>query len=167
MSLKFQSLRDLLISELRDLYSAETQLLDAIPNMARATSAPDLRRAFMDHLDQTRVHVERLEEIFELLGEKPGGETCDAMKGLIKEGAKHAHAGGSDEVRDAGLIGAAQRIEHYEIAAYGTARALASRLGEVMAAEILHETLDEESDTDELLSSIAEDHVNAEAAAVH
>jgi ferritin-like metal-binding protein YciE len=166
MSLKFETLRDLFISELRDLHSAETQLVDALPGMAEAATAPDLRKAFIDHLDQTRIHVERLEEIFELIGEKPTGETCDAMKSLVKEGVKHAKAGGSDEVRDAGLIGAAQRIEHYEIAGYGTTRALALRLGETLAAGILQQTLDEESDADELLSSIAEEHVNAEAAAV-
>jgi len=164
-SLNLETLRDLYLNELRDLYSAETQLIDALPKMAEAASAPDLKQAFLDHLEQTHGHVERLEQIFDELGEKTSGETCDAMKGLIKEGGSYVKAGGSDEVRDAGLIGAAQRVEHYEIAAYGTARALALRLGEIIAAELLQETLDEEADTDVLLTDLAEGHINASAAA--
>jgi ferritin-like metal-binding protein YciE len=159
-----ETLQDLYLNELRDLYSAETQLIEALPKMAEAATDPELKRAFADHLEQTRGHAERLEEIFEGLGEQPGGETCDAMKGLIKEGQKMVSASGSDAVKDAGLIGAAQRVEHYEIAGYGTTRALAQRLGHHEAADLLQETLDEEAEADELLSSIAESHVNDQAA---
>ncbi len=161
---KLETLHDLYLNELRDLYSAETQLIEALPLMADAATDPELKQAFTEHLEQTRVHAERLEEIFEGLGEKPGNETCDAMKGLIKEGGKMIDATGSDDVRDAGLIGAAQRVEHYEMAAYGTTRALAQRLGHRDAASLLQETLDEEGEADELLSSIAEGHVNDQAA---
>ncbi len=160
----FNTLRDLYINELRDLYSAETQLIDALPVMAEAATSPELKLAFTSHLEETRGHAERLERIFAQLGEEPSGETCAAMKGLIKEGSEYAEAGGDDHVRDAGIIGAAQRVEHYEIAAYGTARALAMRLGETDAAEILQQTLDEESAADETLTDIAESEVNELAA---
>lgn len=163
----FETLQDLYLNELRDLYSAETQLVEALPLMAEAAAASDLRQAFNDHLEQTRGHVARLERIFDRLGEKPTGETCEAMKGLVKEGQSYIKAGGSDEVRDAGLIGAAQRVEHYEIAAYGTARTLAEHLGATEDAELLQETLDEECEADQLLTSIAEGHVNAEAETAH
>lgn len=163
---KLDTLHDLYLNELRDLYSAETQLVDALPKMVEAATDPELKRAFADHLEQTHGHVERLDEIFDGLGEKPSGETCDAMKGLIKEGGKMIKASGSAEVRDAGFIGAAQRVEHYEIAAYGTTRALAQRLGHPDAADLLQQTLDEESEADDLLSSIAESHVNDQAAHV-
>jgi ferritin-like metal-binding protein YciE len=164
-SLTLDTLRDLYLNELRDLHSAETQLIDALPKMAEAATAPDLKQAFLDHLEQTHGHAERLEQIFADLGEKPSGETCDAMKGLIKEGESYIKAGGNDDVRDAALIGAAQRVEHYEIAAYGTTRTLALRLGENQAAELLQETLDEEGEADALLTDIAEAHVNASASA--
>jgi len=159
----FETLRDLYLNELRDLYSAESQLIDALPKMAEAATAPELKQAFLDHLEQTHGHAERLEQIFDELGEKPSGETCAAMKGLIKEGEDYIQAGGNGDVRDAGLIGAAQRVEHYEIAAYGTTRAIAQRLGEASAVELLQETLDEESEADALLTDIAESHVNASA----
>jgi ferritin-like metal-binding protein YciE len=161
----FETLRDLYLNELRDLYSAETQLLEALPKMAEAASASHLKQAFTDHLDQTEGHVSRLEEIFEALGEEPSGETCKAMQGLLAEGEDYVKAEGDREVRDAGLIGAAQRVEHYEIAGYGTARTLATRLGETEAADKLQDTLEEESEADRKVTEIAESEVNPKAAA--
>jgi ferritin-like metal-binding protein YciE len=155
-SLKLNSLRDLYIEELHDLYSAETQLLKALPKMAAAASDSQLKQAFTDHFEETENHVARLEQIFEDLEEKPTGGTCEAMEGLIKEGSHMIKAEGDSLVRDSGLIGAAQRVEHYEIAGYGTARSLAQRLGEEDAAELLQETLDEEIEADSLLTEIAE-----------
>jgi ferritin-like metal-binding protein YciE len=160
----FNNLRDLYVNELRDLYSAETQLIDALPKMAEAATSPDLKQAFSSHLHQTRIHAQRLEQILNARGEKATGETCAAMKGLISEGEDYVKAGGDDCVRDAGLIGAAQRVEHYEMAGYGTARALAIRLGESAAADTLGMTLEEEAAADKKLTSIAENQVNAEAA---
>ena len=161
----FETLGDLYLNELRDLYSAEKQLLEALPKMAEAASSSQLEQAFAEHLDQTRGHVSRLGQIFDALGEEPSGETCKAMEGLIKEGEDYVKAGGDRDVRDAGLIGAAQRVEHYEIAGYGTARALALRLGESEAADKLQATLEEESEADLKLTEIAESEVNPEAAA--
>ena len=131
---KFETLRDLYVNELRDLHSAELQLITAIPKMAEAASSSQLKNALTTHLEQTRGHVRRLEQIFNALGEKPSGKTCQAMEGLIAEGEGYAKASGDDSVRDAGLIGAAQRVEHYEMAGYGTARSLANRLGEKNAS---------------------------------
>lgn len=155
-SLKLNSLRDLYIEELRDLYSAENQLVKALPKMAEAASDPQLKQAFNDHLEQTENHVARLEQIFEALNEQPEGETCQAMEGLVKEGSEMIKAQADSVIHDSGLIGAAQRVEHYEMAGYGTARSLAQRLGEQQAAELLQETLDEESEADSLLTEIAE-----------
>jgi ferritin-like metal-binding protein YciE len=163
-SLKLDSLRDLLIEELRDLYSAETQLVEALPKMAEAASSQELRSAFEHHLEQTREHVSRLKDIFEEIGEKSSGETCEAMKGLIKEGEILVKAEGDPDVRDAGLIGAAQRVEHYEIAGYGTARSLAQRLGDRQVAGTLQLTLNEEAEADKKLTAIAESQVNVSAA---
>jgi len=159
----FNNLRDLYLNELRDLYSAEMQLLDALPKMAEAATSPQLRNAFTSHLGETQLHVQRLEQIFQGLGEDPSGETCQAMKGLIKEGEDYVKAGGDDSVRDAGLIGAAQRVEHYEMAGYGTTRALAMRLNETAAAKTLQTTLDEEGAADKKLTTIAEGQVNVAA----
>ena len=164
-ALKLDSLRELMVEELRDLYSAETQLLDALPKMAEAASSNQLKSAFSDHLEETRQHVSRLERIFQQIGEKSSGETCEAMKGLIKEGEILVKAQGEPDVRDAGLIGAAQRVEHYEIAGYGTARSLARRLGESQIAETLQQTLNEEAEADKKLTSIAESQVNVAASA--
>jgi ferritin-like metal-binding protein YciE len=158
-SLKLNSLRDLLLEELRDLYSAENQLVDALPKMAEAASSNELKAAFEHHLEQTRGHVSRLENIFEEIGEKATGETCEAMKGLVKEGEVLIKAEGPADVRDAGLIGAAQRVEHYEIAGYGTARSLARRLGDQNVASMLQQTLNEEAEADKKLTSIAENQV--------
>jgi ferritin-like metal-binding protein YciE len=160
-SLKLNSLRDLLLEELRDLYSAENQLVDALPKMVEAAGSNELKNAFGHHLEQTRGHVSRLENIFEEIGEKASGETCEAMKGLVKEGEILIHADSPADVRDAGLIGAAQRVEHYEIAGYGTARGLARRLGDQNVASILQQTLDEEGEADKKLTAIAESQISA------
>jgi ferritin-like metal-binding protein YciE len=163
-ALKLNSLRDLLFEELRDLYSAEMQLIDALPKMAEAATSRELKSAFKHHLEETRGQISRLENIFQQMGEKSSGETCEAMKGLIREGEVLVKAEGDPDVRDAGLIGAAQRVEHYEIAGYGTARSLARRLGENEMAETLQQTLNEEAEADKKLTSIAERQVNVSAA---
>ena len=161
--MKLESLKDLYREQLKDLYSAETQLLDALPKMAEAASAPDLKRAFSDHLRQTQEHVRRLERVFEELGERPQGHTCEGMKGLIREGEEMMAMKGDPAVLDAGLIAAAQRVEHYEIAGYGTVRTYAELLGHDGHMTLLERTLDEEEQTDELLTRLAESHVNEEA----
>ena len=163
-ALKLDSLRDLLIEESRDLYSAETQLLDALPKMAEAASSSELKSAFSHHLEETKGHVSRLERVFQQMGEKSSGEVCEAMKGLIKEGEILVKAEGDPDVRDAGLVGAAQRVEHYEIAGYGTARSLARRLSETQIADTLQQTLQEEAQADKKLTAIAESQVNVAAA---
>jgi ferritin-like metal-binding protein YciE len=154
---------DLYLQQLRDLWDAERQLMEALPVMAEAASDAELKKAFKEHLEITKQQKTRLEGIFNDLGEDPEGHTCAAMKGLIKEGNEVAEAEGDDTVRDAGLIAAAQRIEHYEISGYGTARTFARRLGRESDAELLQQTLDEEGDTDRTLTRIAERDVNAEA----
>jgi ferritin-like metal-binding protein YciE len=161
--MKLESLRDLYVEQLKDLYSAEKQLVDALPKIADAASAPELKNAFREHLSQTRQHVERLEKIFQSLNESPKGETCEGMKGLIKEGEEMIKMKGQPEVIDAGLIAAAQRVEHYEIAGYGTVRTYAELLGEQEAVRLLERTLQEEEETDEKLTEIAESRINEEA----
>jgi ferritin-like metal-binding protein YciE len=156
------SLQDLLAEELKDLYNAETQLTKALPKMARAASNEDLKQGFLDHLDETKVHVERLAKAFKALGLPVKGKTCHAMKGLIEEGSEAISTKAPEAVRDAQLIGAAQRIEHYEIAAYGTARAFAEALGETKVVDLLQDTLDEEGETNKKLTALSE-VVNAEA----
>ena len=157
------SLKDLYIDELKDLYNAENQLLKALPKMAKKASAPELKRAFQEHLTQTEGHVNRLEQIFKGLGEKPTGKTCKAMKGLVEEGKEIIEEEGDEAVLDAALIGAAQKVEHYEIAGYGVARTFASLLGEEDAVESLQQTLNEEGETDKKLTQIAESAINIEA----
>lgn len=149
------TLRDLLVDELRDLYNAESQLVKALPKMAKAAANDELREGFQEHLEQTKEHVDRLERCFKLLGENAKGKTCHAMKGLIEEGSEAMDIEAPDTVRDADLIGAAQRVEHYEIAAYGTARSFAQSLGETKVATLLQDTLDEEGETNKKLTSIA------------
>ena len=161
--MSMDSLKDLYIDELKDLYSAETQLIKALPKMAKKATAPELKQAFQDHLEETKGHVARLEEIFEELDEKPTGKTCKAMKGLVEEGAEVIEEDGNEAVLDAALIGAAQRVEHYEIAGYGVVRTFATLLGENDAAELLQETLDEEAAADKKLTEIAEEDINFEA----
>jgi ferritin-like metal-binding protein YciE len=161
--MKLDSLQKLYIEELRDLYNAENQLVKALPKMAKHASHQELKQAFEDHLEQTKEHVERLDEIFKRLDERPTGKTCKAMKGLIEEGSEYLEKDGDESVLDAALIGAAQRVEHYEIAGYGTVRTFANMLGENEAAELLQQTLDEEGEADKLLTELAETVVNVEA----
>ena len=162
-NMKLKTLEQLYISGLRDLYSAENQLLKALPNMAKGASSPELKDAFEKHLEQTKGHVERLEEIFEQLGESPKGKTCRAMKRLIEEGSEILKEDGEDSVIDAGMIVAAQKVEHYEIASYGSVRTFANLLGKDAEAKLLQSTLDEESETNEILNRLAEGIVNPEA----
>lgn len=162
-SLKLESVKDLLIAELRDLHDAEKQLVEALPKMAEAASSNELKSAFNHHLEETEKHVTRLDEVFKGLNEKASGETCEAMKGLVKEGEEFIHVKGQPEVRDAGLIGAAQRVEHYEMAGYGTARTLARRLGLNDIAETLQKTLEEEGAANQKLTAVAEANVNPTA----
>jgi ferritin-like metal-binding protein YciE len=161
--MKVDTLQKLYTEELRDLYNAETQLLKALPKMAKGASSQELKDAFEKHLEQTKTHVERLEEVFEQLGEKPRGKTCRAMKGLIEEGSEILEKDGDESVLDAGIIVAAQKVEHYEIAGYGSVRTFAHLLGQNDAAELLQTTLDEESETNEILNKLAETVVNPEA----
>lgn len=149
-------LRELYIDELKDIYSAETQLLKALPKMAKAAQSNELRSGFEKHLKQTEGHVARLEQIFATLDEKPTGKKCVGMEGLIKEGGEAPAEDYEGDVKDSALIGAAQRVEHYEIAAYGTVRAMAEKLGDEKAAKLLSQTLQEEKDTDEKLTQLAE-----------
>jgi ferritin-like metal-binding protein YciE len=153
--MQLQSLNDVFSHELEDLYSAESQLVEALPKMAQAASHEELREAFQQHLDETREHVRRLDEIFAQTGLTPSGERCEAMAGLIKEGEKVVSAQGDPAAKDAALISAAQRVEHYEIAGYGTARTLAAELDIDAAKDLLDQTLDEESHADKLLTKIA------------
>jgi ferritin-like metal-binding protein YciE len=156
------SLRDLYIDELKDLYSAETQLVKALPKMAKAASNDQLRQAFEEHLRQTSEHVSRLEQIFQALEEKPTGKKCVGMEGLVKEGSEVMKEDYGDEVKDAAIIGAAQRVEHYEMAGYGTVRAFAELLGETEHVSLLEETMNEEKEADEKLTQLAEE-INATA----
>ena len=161
--MKLDTLQKLYTNELRDLYNAEMQLLKALPKMAKAASSEDLKDAFEKHLEQTKGHVERLDEVFQDIDEKPKGKTCKAMKGLIEEGSEILGEDGEESVLDAGIIVAAQKVEHYEIAGYGSVRTFAQLLGKDRSAELLQKTLDEESETNELLNKLAEDIVNPEA----
>ena len=150
-----KSLRDLLVDELRDLHSAETQLVRALPKMAEAAAHEDLKEGFERHLKQTEAHIDRLDRCLRILGANSRGKTCHAMRGLVEEGNEAIENESPDAVRDAQLIGAAQRVEHYEIAAYGTARAFAETLGETKIAGLLQETLDEEGETNKQLTALA------------
>ena len=160
---KLNSLKDLFEHEVRDLYSAETQLEKALPKMAEKASDQKLRQAFESHLEETRKQKERLEKIGEICQIDVKGETCEAMQGLIKEGQEILNSNASDEVRDAGLIGAAQRVEHYEMAGYGTARNYAKRLGLNDCVSLLEQTLEEEKSADSKLNDIAINSVNEKA----
>ena len=148
-------LKKLYIDELKDLYSAENQLIKALPKMAKAASSDELRQGFEEHLEQTKGHVQRLEKIFQALGESPKGKKCIGMEGLVKEGGEVMKEGFERALMDAALIGAAQRVEHYEIAAYGTASEFAQILGQLEHASLLNETLQEEKETDEKLTELA------------
>lgn len=151
-----ESLNELFVEQLRDLYDAENQLIKALPKMAEGANSEELRQGFEQHLEQTKGHAQRIEQIFEQLGEKAKGKKCKAMEGLVKEGAETLEEDMNEDVKDAALIAAAQRVEHYEIAGYGTARTYANLLGEDEAASLLEQTLTEEKETDAKLTQLAE-----------
>lgn len=163
-SMTLDNLGDVLEGQLRDLYSAEDQLIEAIPKMADAATNPGLKSAFRTHLTETRQQKTRLEQAFRMLRKEPVSETCEAMQGLISEGEEIIGLDGDPEAKDAALIAAAQRVEHYEIAGYGCARAFARRLGRNDVAALLHESLQEEANADKILTHIAETSVNQQAA---
>jgi ferritin-like metal-binding protein YciE len=162
--MKITTLDQLLEDELKDIYSAENQLLKALPKMAQATESKDLRASFEKHLEQTQTHLQRIEEICNDLKINPRGKRCAGMEGLIKEGEEVVESDMEPEPKQAALIGAAQRVEHYEIAAYGTARAHAKQLGYVKAFDVLTQTLNEEKETDQKLTQFAENSANVKAA---
>jgi len=161
--MKIDSLRTLLEEELKDIYSAEKQLLKALPKMAKKATSPELKGALQEHLEVTKRQVERLEDVFESLGKPAKAKTCKAMQGLVEEATEIMEEDAEDAVMDAGIIAAAQKVEHYEIASYGTVRTWARLVGADEAAELLQETLDEESDADERLTQLAESVVNPQA----
>jgi len=162
--MELESLRELYIDELKDLYSAEKQLVKALPKMVKNATSPELKQAFQDHLAKTETHVERLEQIFESLESSPRGKKCVGMEGLIEEANELIGEDAEEEVLDAGLISKAQHVEHYEMAGYGTVRTYALTLGESEHAELLEQTLNEEKEADELLTQLAENSINIEAA---
>ena len=161
---KLNSLEDLFVEQLQDLYDAEHQITKALPKMAKAASSSQLQQAFQMHLQQTEQQIQRLEQVFESVGQKAKGKTCEAMKGLIKEGDELMSMNAAPEVLDAGLIASAQRVEHYEMAGYGSVRTWAQQLGNQQAVQLLQQTLDEEGETDHKLTQIAESMVNTRAA---
>lgn len=160
MSLKLDDLKKVFVQQLKDIYSAEHQLIEALPKMAAGATNTDLENAFRKHLAETRIHVRRIDEIFKHLEYKPGGHRCKAMEGLVAEGAEVLNEDADPEARDAAIICAAQKIEHYEIATYGTLRAFAKLLGMAEAAELLGETLAEERQADRGLTELAESSIN-------
>ena len=161
--MKLNSLRDLYVTELKDLYNGEQLILKALPKMMENASSSDLRNAFQEHLGQTRQQVERLEKIFQQLDESPKGQKCKGVEGIIDEGEDMMDKDAPPAVRDAALISSAQRVEHYEIAGYGTVRTYARRLGFEDQAQLLNETLQEEGATDKKLTDLAESYINEEA----
>jgi ferritin-like metal-binding protein YciE len=165
--MKLETLKDLYIEELKDIYDAESQILKALPKMAKAASSDGLREAFEQHEEETAGQVDRLEQIFDRLGTKAKGRKCKAMEGLIEEGKELMDEDAAADVQDAGLIASAQRVEHYEIAVYGTLRTYAEQLGFDEDSELLGETLEEEKEADQKLSELATDCVNLEAGREH
>lgn len=163
--MKLQSLEELFVHECKDLLSAEKQLVKALPKMAKGAANEQLKAAFEEHLEQTKTHVERLEQVFSALGKSPRAEHCKGMEGLIEEGSDLLEEDAEEMVKDAALIGAAQKVEHYEISGYGTARTLAEILGHDEAVELLQQTLDEEKETDEKLTKLAMSEIQADQAA--
>lgn len=161
--MKLNTLKDLYIHELKDLYSAEKQLIKALPKMAKAASNAKLADGFLKHLEETKVHAERLEEILKSHEQTTRGPKCKGMEGLIEEGTSMIEEEADEEVRDAGLIAAAQRVEHYEIAGYGCARTYAAAIGDKSGATLLQQTLDEEGATDKKLTALAESTINVAA----
>ncbi len=164
-SKEFNSLNDLFIDQIRDLYDAEKRITNALPKVIEAANSSELKQALESHLRETEGHVTRLENVFRQVGAEIKGETCDAMKGILAEGTEMVDAKGDPSIKDAALIAAAQRVEHYEIAGYGTARTFAINLGRRDVADLLQQTLVEERAADEKLTRIAESRVNAQAAA--
>ena len=162
--MEMESLQELLVEEMRDIYSAEKQITKAMPKMIKKASNPQLKKAFETHLRETEGQVQRLEKIFEKLGKKPTGKKCAAMEGLIEEGKEMMGEDMEDDVMDAALIAVAQKVEHYEIASYGTVRTWAQQIGDEQTARLLQQTLDEEGKTDKLLTKLAESSINVEAA---
>jgi ferritin-like metal-binding protein YciE len=161
---KMKTLHDLFIDQLKDMHSAERQLTAALPKMAKAATAPELKRAFEQHLELTKAQIERLTQIFDMMGASQGRKKCKGMEGLIAEGEELlSEEGVAPAVLDAGLIAAAQKVEHYEIASYGTLRSYADMMGHSRASRVLQQILDEEGRTDKLLTQIAENHVNIAA----
>jgi ferritin-like metal-binding protein YciE len=163
-TMKLENLEQLFVQELRDLYDAEDQITEALPKMIEAAHYPQLKNALQQHLDVTRKQIERLDQIFDILGEDASGQTCKGMKGVIKEGDEIISQGGEHATVDAGIISAAQRVEHYEMAGYGTVRTYAELLGQQQISRLLQQTLDEEKEADEKLTEIARS-VNIEAKA--
>ena len=163
--MKLNTLKDLYVEQLQDLYSAEQQITAALPKMAKAATAPELRKAFETHLMQTENQLKRLEQVFQVHGLKPERHTCKAMQGIIAEGEETMTTRASKEVMDAALIAAAQRVEHYEMAGYGTVCTYAEELGDAEGARLLKQTMGEEEQTDKLLSQLAKSAINMRAAA--
>jgi ferritin-like metal-binding protein YciE len=163
--MKYESLKDLYLNEVRDIYDAESVIVKALPKMADAASSPELRNAFLHHLEQTKGHVARLEQIFEGMGEKPKPKKCEGVRGIIDEGEDLMSEKAEPSVMDAGLIAGAQRVEHYEIAVYGSLRTWAQRIGNSRDVSLLEQTLHDEKDADQKLTQIAEQAVNRQAAA--
>ena len=161
--MEIKNLDNLLVEELKDILGAERQILEALPKMIDAATADDLKSALRDHLDKTRHHIERVERAFEMLGEEAEAKTCKGMAGVLQEGAEVLKKAMPDAIRDAAIIGASQRVEHYEMAAYGVVRSFAKQLGRMDVAQMLQANLDEEGDADRLLTQIAEFHVNIKA----
>ena len=161
--MEMESLQELLVEEMRDIYNAEKQLLKALPKMAKTATNPQLRKAFETHTRETEGHVQRLEKAFEKLGKKASGKKCAAMEGLIEEGKEMMGEDMDEETMDAALIAIAQKVEHYEIASYGTVRTWAQQVGDEQLARVLQQTLDEEGKTDKLLTQLAE-NINVQAA---
>jgi ferritin-like metal-binding protein YciE len=161
--MEMETLKDLYVEELKDLYSAENQILKALPKMIKAASHDDLKRAFTKHLQETEVHVQRIEQVCDDLGVSPKGKKCVGMEGLLKEGSELIKEKPDDDVLDAGLIAAAQHVEHYEMAGYGCCRTYARQLGYDSQADLLQTTLDEEGNADKILTQVAEAAVNVDA----
>jgi ferritin-like metal-binding protein YciE len=161
--MSMNTLQDLYLDELRDLLSAESQILKALPKMAKQAKSPELQQAFENHLEETQGHVERLNQIFENMGQRAKAKKCKGIEGILEEGKDFMDEAETDEVMDAGLIASAQRVEHYEMAAYGIVRTYAKLLGDGEAAKLLQQTLDEEGEANKKLISLAENGINAEA----
>jgi ferritin-like metal-binding protein YciE len=161
--MKVNSLKELFVEELKDVYDAENQIVKALPKIIKAASTPRLRQALESHLEQTIGHVQRLEQIFDSLGEAAKAKKCDGLRGILQEAEKAINDGEKGSVLDAGLIAGAQRVEHYEMAAYGSLKTWAGQLGDHQAAKLLEETLDEEKEADKKLTEIATSSVNAQA----